>query len=386
MRSWFQHLSIATRVALGCAAVAGLGGLCVASASALHSPGAMLRALLQVGAAALLVAGAVFALCRWLLARELAALHQLAAAIDSVELDGSALYRNLPARGPTEVERIVAAWNGFALRFDIKMHSVRDTATALNAGTQQLGNSGPGLAEQAKAQAVTIQEVAARVRSAVDGTSDTKRRADTLAERTRVCRQRLQDASQRMAAIGETIKELGDASKSTQTVLQTIDQVAFQTNLLALNAAIEAARAGDHGRGFAVVADEVRSLARRSAEAAQGNEDVIARSLKASAKGQDLVAALTALLGEAAGLAQDLHGDSVALQQDVAAQGDAVVIACARSEDLVAQNEAAVATATEVAACALAITAAAAAVEACVWPSPEVDDRDIVAIGEADPV
>jgi methyl-accepting chemotaxis protein len=383
MRSWFQHLSIATRVAIGCAAVAGVGGLCLAGASALHSPGAMLRALLQVGAAALLVAGAVFALCRWLLARELAALHQLAAAIDSVELDGSPLYRNLPARGPIEVERIVAAWNGFALRFDIKMHSVRDTATALNAGTHQLDTSGPGLAEQAKAQAGTIQEVAERVRSAVDGTGLTKRRADVLAERTRTCRQRLQDASQRMAAIGATIQDLGDASKSTQTVLQTIDQVAFQTNLLALNAAIEAARAGDHGRGFAVVADEVRSLARRSAEAAQGNEDVIARSLQASAKGQELVRALTTLLGEADGLVQELHGEAVALQQDVAAQSDAIVIACARSEDLVAQTDAAVAAATAVAACASTITAAAAAVEACVWPPPEVDDRDIVAVDEA---
>ena len=386
MRTWFQDLSIATRVALGCAAIAALGGLCVASAAAMHSPGAALRAFLQVAAIAMLVAGAVFALCRWLLGRELATLHQLAAAIDSVELDGSPLYRNLPARGPREVERIVAAWNGFALRFDIKMHAVRDMATALNAGAQQLSTSGPDLAQRAQAQAEAVQEVATRVRSAVDGTGSTQRRVDSTAERARTCKQRLQEACQQMGRIGATIQELGNASKTTQTVLQTIDQVAFQTNLLALNAAIEAARAGDHGRGFAVVADEVRSLAKRSADAAHGNEDVIARSLRASVQGQELVAAMNTALAEALGSMQDLHGEALQLQQEMAAQSDAVVIACARSEDLLQQVEAATTAATEVAACADSITTAAAAVEACVWPPPEDDDRDIVAVGEADVV
>lgn len=57
---------------------------------------------------------------------------------------------------------------------------------------------------------------------------------------------------QRSQAIGEIVNIIG---------------VAEQTNLLALNANIEATRAGETGKGFAVVAEEVRTLATETAKA-----------------------------------------------------------------------------------------------------------------------
>lgn len=56
-------------------------------------------------------------------------------------------------------------------------------------------------------------------------------------------------------------KELENNSKHVETILESINKIAYKINLLSLNASIEAARAGEVGRGFSVVAKEIKKLA-----------------------------------------------------------------------------------------------------------------------------
>ena len=105
------------------------------------------------------------------------------------------------------------------------------------------------------------------------------------------------ESNKEMQNMLTAMSEITVSSHKIESIIKTIEDIAFQTNILALNAAVEAARAGAAGKGFAVVADEVRNLANRSAEAVQNTSTLIKSSIESVEKGTVLAKQVAEKMG-----------------------------------------------------------------------------------------
>ncbi len=146
------------------------------------------------------------------------------------------------------------------------MSNVSDLVAKVAVGARGLADAGLDLANGTVTQAASTQQINASlslVQSQAQGNYAKALEGQKLAQKT-LERSRQGQAS--MEALAVTMGGIQQSFRAIQSVVKTIDDIAFQTNLLSLNASIEAARAGAAGKGFAVVADEVRSLANRSGQ------------------------------------------------------------------------------------------------------------------------
>ncbi|MBU4011668.1 MAG: hypothetical protein KJ882_12980, partial [Proteobacteria bacterium] len=158
-------------------------------------------------------------------------------------------------------------------------------ANKVNDASDQVSSAGQTMATGTSQQASSIEEIAS---SLEEMTSMIKQNADNSLEANRVMAdsdKTVLEAHTAMERLSQSMDDISNASKETQKIIKTIDEIAFQTNLLALNAAVEAARAGEAGAGFAVVADEVRNLAMRAADAARNTATLIDNTIAAVKNG-----------------------------------------------------------------------------------------------------
>ncbi|HOJ52695.1 MAG TPA: methyl-accepting chemotaxis protein [Syntrophales bacterium] len=145
------------------------------------------------------------------------------------------------------------------------------------------------LANAASRTASAIEETSASLEEIASMTHMNAKNADTANQLIRSNREAIEKAGKTMEEMIRFMKEIISASEQTQSIVKSIDEIAFQTNLLALNAAVEAARAGEYGAGFAVVAEEVRNLALRATESARNSSHLIEDIVRKVKSGENLV-------------------------------------------------------------------------------------------------
>jgi len=122
-----------------------------------------------------------------------------------------------------------------------------------------------------------------------------------------------------MTNLRDKSQSLQISTKTIDSVVGVIAEVAGQTNLLALNATIEAARAGEAGRGFSVVANEVKNLAQKSSSAAAAIREQISTVQNEMTYVNDAVGGLTSIFDEIRDLASVI-ADAVNRQAEVTSE------------------------------------------------------------------
>jgi len=198
-------------------------------------------------------------------------------------------------------------------------NSIVSGADQTGDASRQVSQSSKELASGAAEQAASIEETSS---SLEEMSSMTRQNADNASQAEILVKNSYDitmTANDSMSALTVSMGEIAQASKETQKIVKTIDEIAFQTNLLALNAAVEAARAGESGAGFAVVADEVRNLALRAAEAAHSTATLIENTVKKIDGGAGLVAATNqafSKMAESASKVKDLVAEIAAASKE----------------------------------------------------------------------
>ncbi len=210
---------------------------------------ATVSSIAEITASARAVAEAVGALANLAQTTSTSSL-EMAASIDEVSANADALTAFVEETA-SSIEEMNASVRNVAVSTESLASATNETERSMRAIDDSTQRVGVAVGETA----VLADEVQ---RSAEQGSRVVLETAESM----RATRRGIEQAAERIAALGERSDRIGQ-------ITRVIDEIADRTNLLALNARILAAQAGQQGRGFAVVAEEIKELSERTARSTE---------------------------------------------------------------------------------------------------------------------
>ncbi|MGK9175839.1 Cache 3/Cache 2 fusion domain-containing protein [Yokenella regensburgei] len=198
------------------------------------------------------------------------------------------LRATLAVNRQDEVGQLIDAINGIGNGLHAIVLQVRESASEIHLGTNQLAADSSEISEQINKQASSVEETSASMEQLAATVQQNAANMEEMQSRVNETTLAVQTGGATVGEAVATMDAIRIASQRIADITNVIESISFQTNILALNAAVEAARAGEHGKGFAVVAQEVRALAARSANAVKEIDELTSDTLKKVREGHTL--------------------------------------------------------------------------------------------------
>lgn len=265
----------------------------------LIAPLLSLRNLLIIASIVIVLIGIAIV---FIIARTVTEPIKYAAEVSRLVADGD-LSVKVEVKTKDEVGELLQAMQDQVTKLSTVVYSVKEVASNVTDGNEQLSGGVQDLSSGASEQAASVEETSAALEESnatIEQNLENAKRTDEIAGKTAALAEEG----------GSSVRQTEEAMKTIAEKIGVIEDIAYQTNLLALNAAIEAARAGDKGRGFAVVASEVRKLAARSETAAGEISQVSKNSVIVAESARAQIDDIVPMIHQTAELVQEISSAS----------------------------------------------------------------------------